>query len=304
MSMANRNDMEPDESQLARPRNLGGLITLDGPYSQEDFDEPQGLGGKYLRICQRQSDPFINEYVDVDGKSWLGQFYLVGSEEGVSTDEDEEFDAPLDRLTIVPLAGAAKRNLWVRVDGKGEIRCQAIGRKYSELIGEGRPGGPCKECDKAKWKTDEEGNRYTECDRVYSYVIYVVEWGEVCVWDTSRTTSPIGREMHKWLSNRGGGSIAGGLTNTAMEFWATEVTKADYDTDGTSIYIREEAKVKRETAPAKQGTRQRGRQNATTSNTWFVPEGRVLEGTLEENNIILPIETEEGESDDSDDLPF
>ena len=283
------------ETEVALPRNVTGLVNFqEGPYSTESFDDSGGgIGGKYLRIGQKLSDAVETS----DSNSWLGMFYLAGQD-----DEDEDpFDAPLEQITIVPLGGAAKRQLWVREGSEGKVQCSAIGRSFAELIGEGFPGGPCKDCKESKWVTDEKGKRSVNCDRVYSYVIYVVEWSAVCVWDLARTASPVGREVHKWLVNRGGGSAHGGFTNCAITLSAGETIGADYDnSSGVSIILLDSA---RPTAPA---PTPKGQKPQPKKRTWYVPEAWLLPGTLEENDIYLPVDVEEGESEEEEDdkLPF
>ena len=129
----------------------------DSPYTQDFEDEPQGMGGYYLNIAQSQSDPVLNEFKDSEGNSWLGQLYLSGS----SLDENAaEFDSPASEIIAVPIAGAAKRQKWVQDGNKRTLQCWAVGSKFSELHGEGNPGGECKTCEYSQWVTGPDGKAY------------------------------------------------------------------------------------------------------------------------------------------------
>ena len=263
----------------------------DSPYSQEFVDEPQGFGGYYLNIAQSQSQPVLDEYKDEQGNSWLGQLYLSGS----SLNENaEEFDSPAQEIIAVPIAGAAKRQKWVQKGNERSLQCWAVGAKFSELVGEGNPGGECKECEFSKWITDANGKRITGCNRTYSYVLYIPQWEEICVWDLSSTSAAVGKEFLKWCQARG-------WANFAVSIWGTQVTGTDYglSDDGTAILLADENKV----VASRQV--QQGARRPTTGNRWFAPECQILEGTLEENGIYIPMEgMEEATEEADDDLPF
>ena len=130
------------------------------------------------------------------------------------------------------------------------------------------------------------GKRTTGCNRTYSYVLYIPEWDEICIWDLSSTSAAVGREFLKWCQARG-------WANFAVTIWATQVTGTDYglSDDGTAILLSEESKAVRPV----QG---QGRQRQVQGNRWFTPECQILEGTLEENDIHLPM------AEEDDDLPF
>ena len=290
------------ETALARPRAVAGLIPPGTPYSHEGFDDDRssGIAGRYLRIVQANSEPVKGQWKDDDGNSWLGQFYVSGTDRDADPDEESEFNDPRQILTLVPLAGAAKRQRWVEKDDKTRVvQCQAIGPKFSILIGRGSPGGSCKECPLSQWQTDEKGNRYVLCDKVYSYVVWVVEWEMVCIWDLSKTSNLLGMSVHDWLTTRGGGNPAGAYTNCAIQVQTTEVSAVKYDTTHPmECMIAEDAKITRE-----------GRRKIT-GHTWYLPEAYMLEGTLEDNNINLPesggvlVGVEEIPEDDDNELPF
>ena len=279
------------------------FIPSDSPYTTEAFDEPSGVGGKYLRICQSMSAPAQNNYEDSNGKPWKGQFYLVGSDETDSYDEATGFDSPLPTITIVPLGGAAKRNKWVDTGaGAREIQCRAIGGKFADLVGEGLPGGPCAQCPESKWKTLENGKKAIGCDKVYSFIVYVLEWEEICVWDLARTAAPIGRWVHKQLHNRGGGDMSKAYSNCAFELTAVEAIGTDFVDNGDTLLLADTSR-----APTGRG---RQGQQSSQQNRWYVPEATMLEGDLADNNIFLPVDMDAPSQESADDnapedgLPF
>ena len=225
-------------------------------------------------------------------------------------DEEYEFDDPQLSITVIPVAGMGKRQRWSAGRGRDRtILCQAQGGKFSELIGEGQPGGPCKPCPYGQWKRDEEGLWVTGCDRIISLLVYVVEWDTFCGWDLARTAWGMGEFIHQVLTERGGGDILNGYTNVAFQIWATESvggrTNEIYDTSGGDQCILKEAAKPQPVAAGR-----RNRRANDEGNMWYLPECVVLAGTLEDNNIIFP----EGNSsvptidDDpppsADDLPF
>ena len=218
---------QKEDTGLANPDDVINTLNFTGgPYTDDDIeDEQSGMGGKYLKVAQRLSRPVVEEYEDDQGEPWLGKFYISEKVAEDSEDEQTEFNAPMEKITVVPVRVAAKRQLWDRDGEEFKVQCRAIGSKFSTLIGEGFPGGPCKDCPKSKWKTNEKGKRTVDCDQVRSYVVYVVEWSELCVWDLSKTTAPVAKEIRKWLISRGGGSPKDAYLNCAIELQAVEVIK-------------------------------------------------------------------------------
>ena len=240
-----------------------------GVYSNEESfdDSPSSIRGLYLTIAQDNSPPVKGDKRDSAGNSWRGQFYASGD---LGLGEDVEFNNPLELITVVPIAGAAKQQLWSeRPDSR--VVCSAVGRKFSELVGTGMPGGPCKDCSLAKWVD----RKPPPCPQVYSFVVYVVEWQLIAMWDLTRSTAQVGRAINEWVFDRARWPSGNGYEKMAFQVWADE-------TDGPK-YIKSKDQILLDEKTIIDPNRRRGGEL-----TWYVPEVNVLTGTLEENDIRLP----------------
>ena len=279
------------------------MANLPAGYSADFADAgEQAASGQYLRIAQRLSSPVINNWLTDTNESWLGKFYLTGNME-----DGEEFNNPLYAITIVPIAAAAKRQRWSEQQG-GEGRmpiCQATGPNFKVLEGTGEPGGPCVQCAHSKWSTDERGRRSTGCDQIVSYMVFVNEWNTFVLWDLTRTARAIGTFIQKTLQERGralGGGLKEGYGRVAFSTWPSETVggkgQSPYDKTGVNeLLLLDAAKP----VKAQPGDRRRPQMG----NVWYVPEIIALDGSLEDNGIVIAIDdTVDADFENDNDLPF
>ena len=251
------------------PAHFGGGYNTEIYSNEESFDDsPSSIRGLYLTIAQDNSPPVKSDKRDAGGNSWRGQFYASG---GMGFDDEDEFNDPMPMITIVPIAGAAKQQLWSpRPDSR--VVCSAVGRKFSELVGVGNPGGLCRDCELSKWIE----RKPPLCPPVHSYVVYVVEWQLIAMWDLSKSTAQVGRAINDWIFDRTLWPSGNGYEKMAFQMWTDE-------TDGPK-YIRSKGQILLDEKTILDPNRRRG-----SELTWYVPQVNVISGTLKENNIRLPV---------------
>ena len=273
--------IDPRDTDVA-PAHFSSGYDMGIYSNEESFDDsPSSIRGLYLTIAQDNSPPVKGDRRDSVGDSWRGQFYASGD---LGLGGDAEFNDPLAMITVVPIAGAAKQQLWSpRPDSR--VVCSAAGRKFSELVGTGVPGGPCKDCELAKWID----RRPPPCPQIYSFVVYVVEWQLITMWDLTRSTAQVGRAINEWVFDRSRWPSGNGYEKMAFQVWSDE-------TDGPK-YVKTKDQILLEEKTIIDPKRRRGGEL-----TWYVPQVNVLVGTLEENDIRLPAIEEPGEPETLPDL--
>jgi hypothetical protein len=152
-------------------------------YSSNPEFNPSDITPPVLKLLQGLSA----EVQDGSGKP--GQLTLSGYD-------------PQDELTLVPVSFARRREL--RDVDTGAILCQS----FDGEVGVGDPGGECATCPLNKW-TEENGHRRPpQCQFMYSYIMYIVEYHAGAILNFKRTALPIGRSLNSIMARRGFGNVA------------------------------------------------------------------------------------------------
>ena len=117
-----------------------------------------------------------------------GQWVLVGQE-------------PADQLTIVPMMFAKRREL---VDKDFNKLCTS----RDSRTGVGDPGGDCSRCIMAQFTGPKAQRVPPQCSLVYTYLVYIVEYGTVAQMDLKKTSSPVGKLLNTIIMQKGMGNFA------------------------------------------------------------------------------------------------
>lgn len=164
-------------------------------YSQKpDFDADDILIPR-LRLAQGLTPEVM------DNQAKVGEWLLTGCE-------------PVETAAFLPMYFSRRRE---RRDGEDNrnILCTS----QDAFLGEGNPGGNCKECPKAKWQvTDSGGRRPPECTFFYSYLGYSITHESVVMLNFKRTGLPAGKVLNTIVARNG-------LARVAVELGSSRVSK-------------------------------------------------------------------------------
>lgn len=178
-----------------------------------------------LRLCQGQTPEVVA------GEARPGQWILQGNE---ATDEVE----------VVVLAMGRAREYWHSESGnrdERELKCKS---KDAE-VGEGDPGGPCDACPLSQWTTDPrtQKRKMPACDMIYSYMVYIPEWGTTALLEMRRTGLNSARQVNTMIGTRGIGNFTLRLSgqvqsNGAIRYYIPKVIARPITPE-----LREEARM-------------------------------------------------------------
>lgn len=119
-----------------------------------------------------------------DGNARAGQWLLTGHD-------------PVDKVSLVPLAFARKREL------RGEEDRQILCSSDDGVTGVGEPGGRCEVCPLSQWSGPDSKRVAPPCNFFYSYVCYAVEFDSVVMINFAKTALSTGKTMNTIVQQNG-----------------------------------------------------------------------------------------------------
>lgn len=195
---------EPVEAELADP-SFDAMVSSDSalvPIVEEESavqatdsrtysSKPKlGLEEMFipkLRLCQGQTPEVVS------GEAKAGQWILQGNE-------------PSDEVEVVVLAMGRARELWTGENRDDrELTCKSVDAE----VGVGDPGGPCDACPLSQWVTHPRTGKRSmpPCDMIYSYQVYIKEWGTMALLEMRRTGLTPARQVNTMIGTRGMGNF-------------------------------------------------------------------------------------------------
>lgn len=122
---------------------------------------------------------------------------------------------PMKQPTIIPMMMVRRRELRDS-DENRVVLC----RSSDSITGIGNPGGECATCPMNKWIQSKKAggkNQAPPCTFIYSYIVYVVDTGELCVLEFYRTSIPTGKMLNTMVLQKGLGKFAVKLASNGQQ---------------------------------------------------------------------------------------
>lgn len=121
---------------------------------------------------------------------------------------------PMKTATIVPMRMVKRRELRSSDDDRA-VLC----RSADAIIGVGNPGGECAACPMSQWTKNPRGgkNLPAPCTFIYSYIVYVVETGDLCVLEFYRSGVNAGKMLNTMIVQKGLGKFAVQLRSQSQQ---------------------------------------------------------------------------------------
>lgn len=181
------NDMLGDESAEIVEVDESRISKSNMPtYSDQPAMDSSDLFIPRLRLAQGLTQEVQS------GEAKPGQWLVLGME-------------PMDEVDVIPMGMTRRREL--RDPDTRSVAC----RSGDGVTGVGNPGGDCASCPMAEWtQPAKKGgkNRAPACSFMYSYLVYVVEIGQMAILEFSRTSITTGKMINTMVMQRGIGTFA------------------------------------------------------------------------------------------------
>ena len=191
-SDSNVKDIAVPQQNLLDVVTGGGLKDFAAPDPEmlQQAADPEGKTSAHIAPEDKQTLPQLQllqamSPAVADGMGNAGQFYNTAS--GIA------IDGPIN---VIPVFHWTLRRRWPDRDDPRRIPlCQALDAQH----GAGVPGGECVQCPNQRmWKN---GVPQGDCDKIYAFILHVVQWDTVLLLDCARTKVKFARELFRLINN-------------------------------------------------------------------------------------------------------